>query len=140
MTLSLWIYAFFVHLYYYHNLASNPPPKRKQDGEMEADNADRISRIFHWSCVEFSADRFNIAQSGKEMLETTLDVTAHTIGFLLAFQQIRSFWYKLASVVLMLGLFNRQMLSLKYFLTDPKMMPVQLRGFFSDRATSTTAK
>jgi len=65
------------------------------------------------------------------MLETSLDVLAHTCGFLLAFQQIHSMIYRFISILLMLGLFNRQMLSLKYFLTEPKMMPVQLQRFFS---------
>lgn len=123
----LWIYAFIVHLYYYQNLKTNPLPKQKQD-----DNSDKISRIFHWSCIEYQANRFSISDSGRQMLETSLDVLAHTCGFLLAFQQIHSMIYRFISILLMLGLFNRQMLSLKYFLTEPKMMPVQLQRFFSN--------
>jgi len=131
---GIWIFAFIVHVYYYRNLKINPPPRRKQDGQMEEDNSHKISRIFHWSCVEFQANRFNLLESGKEMLETTIDVVAHSAGFILAFQQITSIWYKLGAISLMFALFYRQMLSLKYFLTEPKMMPVQLRRFFTDHS------
>lgn len=128
----MWIYAFAVHIYYYYCLISNPPPRRHADGQMGEDNSDKIPRIFHWSCVEYQANRFNIFQSGREMFETTIDVFLHTAGFLLAFRQIQSIWYRVFSVALMFVLFYRQMLTFKYFLTDPKMMPPQLRRFFTD--------
>ena len=86
---GLWMYAVIVHLYYYRNLTTNPPPRRNQDGKFEEDNSHKISRIFHWSCIEYQSNRFSIYESGKEMLETTIDVTAHTAGFILAFQMIQ---------------------------------------------------
>lgn len=132
---GIWIYAFFVHIYYYINLTTNPPRRRK-DGETDEDNSHKISRIFHWSCVEYQANRFNIFESGKEMFETILDVVAHTSGFFLIFQNIQSIRYKLAAFVLMFALFYRQMLALKYFLTEPKMMPVQLRRFFTEHSAA----
>jgi len=135
----MWIIALVLHLHYYRNLKTNPPPRRKQDGQMEEDNSHKISRIFHWSCVEFQENRFSIFQSGRQMLETTLDVVAHTAGFILAFQKIESIWYKLTALILMFGLFYRQMLSLKYFLSDPKMMPTQLRRFFTDYSAAAMA-
>ncbi len=128
----IWSYAVVVHLYYYINLKTNPPPQRKQDGQMEEDNSHKISSIFHWSCVEYQANRFSIFQSGRSILETTIDVIAHTTGFILAFRNIESIWYKLSALILMFVLFYRRMLGLKYFLTEPKMMPVQLRRFFTD--------
>ncbi|CAF1105509.1 unnamed protein product [Adineta steineri] len=134
----MWIYAFFVHLYYYHNLVSNPPPKRGEEGKVE-DNSHKISRIFHWSCIEFQANRFSIMQSGKEIAETTLDVVAHTSGFVLAFRLIESYWYKAAAIILFIGLFYRQMLNLKYFFTEPKMMPPQLQRFFASFSTPSVA-
>jgi hypothetical protein len=57
---------------------------------MEEDNSHKIPRIFHWSCIEYQANRFSIFQSGREMLETTVNVIAHSAGFFLAFRQIRS--------------------------------------------------
>jgi hypothetical protein len=128
----IWSYAAVVHLYYYRNLKTNPPPRRKQDGQMEEDNSYKIPRIFHWSCVEYQANRFSIFQSGREILETTIDVAAHTTGFFLAFRNIESIWYKLSALILMFALFYRRMLALKYFLIEPKMMPVQIRQFFTD--------
>jgi hypothetical protein len=129
---SMWLIAIPIHLHYYHNLKSNPPPRRKRDGEMEEDNSHKIPRIFHWSCVEYQANRFSVFQSGREILETTIDVVAHSSGFILAFQQIESTGYKIFALFLMLAFFYRQMLGLKYFITDPKMMPPQLRKFFTD--------
>ena len=126
-----WLYAFAVHIYYYRSLIVNPPPRRQADGQMEKDNSEKIPRIFHWPCVEYQANRFSIFESGREIFETTLDVSLHTAGFLLAFAQIQSTAYRLFSVALMFVLFYRQMLNLKYFLTDPKMMPPQLRRFFA---------
>jgi hypothetical protein len=104
---------------------------------MEEDNSHKIPSIFHWSCVEYQANRFSIFQSGREMLETTMDVIAHSSGFILAFRQIESIGYQIFSLVLMLAFFYRQMLGLKYFLTDPKMMPIQLRRFFTDYSATT---
>lgn len=125
-----------IHLYYYRNLKTNPPPRRKEDGQMEEDNAHKISRIFHWSCVEFQPNRFSLTESGKEMLETTIDITAHTAGFIFAFRMIKSIWYKLGAFIVMFTLFYRHMLTLKYFLTEPKMMPPQLRQLFAAFSTS----
>lgn len=129
----LWAYAVFVHLHYYRNLKINPAPKRKlkHDDQTEEDNSHRISRIFHWSCVEYQANRFSISESGRQIFETALDVIAHTSGFVLAFRQINSTVYQVVSILLMLVLLNRQMLSLKYFQTNPKMMPSQLQRFFT---------
>ena len=61
------------------------------------------------------------------MLETAADVTAHTAGFYLAFQMLQSVWYRLAGLAIMSAILYRQMLTLKYFLTEPKMMPPVLR-------------
>ncbi len=133
---GLWIYAVGVHLYYYINLTTNPPPRRNQDGEVEEDNAHKISRIFHWSCVEYQPNRFSIFESGKEILETTIDITNHTAGFILGFRMIQSYWYKIGAVIVMFTLFYQRMLGFKYFLTEPKMMPPQLRGFFKDYSTA----
>ena len=124
---SIWGIAFVIHIHYYRNLKANPPPKANEDGQMPEDNKHKIPRIFHWSCVEYTANRFSILESGREMLETTLDVTAHSAGFYLAFQMVQSLWYKLAVLMIMSALLYRQMLALKYFLTDPKMMPPMLR-------------
>lgn len=123
----LWIIAFVIHMHYYRNLKTNPPPKPTGDGQIPEDNKHKIPRIFHWSCVEYSANRFSILESGREILETAADVTAHTAGFYLAFQMLQSFWYRVASLAIMSAILYRQMLTLKYFLTDPKMMPPVLR-------------
>lgn len=131
-----WIYAFAVHIYYYYCLTMNPPPRRQADGEKGDDNSEKIPRIFHWSCVEYQANRFSIFESGREIFETTTDVFLHTAGFLLAFRQIQSIWYRLFSIALMFVLFYRRMLTLKYFLTDPKMMPPQLQRFFGHYSTT----
>lgn len=136
---GMWLFAFCVHLYYYHNLVTNPPPRRNKEGPPSEDNSHKISRIFHWSCLEFTADRFNIMQSGKEMLETGIDVTAHSAGFYLAFRMLTSVWYKLAAVTLMFALFYRQMLGLKYFFTEPKMMPPHLQRLFAAFSANTAA-
>jgi hypothetical protein len=104
---------------------------------MEEDNSHKIPRILHWSCVKYQANRFSIFQSRRETLETTVDVIAHSAGFFLAFRQLRSIGYKLSVLILMFALFYRQMLGLKYFLTDPKMMPAQLRRVFTDYSATT---
>jgi hypothetical protein len=117
-------------IYYYKHLKSNPPSRRKEAGQIEEDNSHKIPRIFHWSCIEYSANRFSIFQSGREMFETTIDVIAHSTGFFLAFQMLESIWYQLAALILMFALLYRRMLNLKYFLTEPKMMPGPLRRFF----------
>ncbi|CAF2965059.1 unnamed protein product, partial [Rotaria sp. Silwood2] len=128
----MWAYALMVHLYYYRNLKIHPPPRRNPDGtKIQEDNAHKISRIFHWSCVEFQANRFSLFESGREMAETTMDVVAHSIGFFLAFCMIESIWYKLGALALMFGVLYRQMLGLPFFLTEPKMMPTQLQRFFA---------
>lgn len=129
---AIWSFAFVVHLYYYRNLTVNPPPPRQQTGDKPVeDNSHKISRIFHWSSLEFQADRFSIMQSGKEMLETIIDVVAHTAGFYLAFRLINSSVFRLAAILLMLAFLYRQMLGLKYFYTEPKMMPPHLQRLFS---------
>ncbi|CAF1070003.1 unnamed protein product [Adineta ricciae] len=136
----IWLFAFIVHLYYYRNLTVNPPPRRQQTSDQSVDdNSHKISRIFHWSCLEFQADRFSIMQSGKEMLETIIDVVAHTAGFYLAFHLINSFVYKLVALLLMLALLYRQMLSLKYFFTEMKMMPPHLQRLFSSFSSNPVA-
>jgi hypothetical protein len=128
----MWMYAVVIHLYYYVTLKTNPPPRRNQDGKTEEDNAHKIPRIFHWSCVEYQSNRFSIFESGKEIFETTLDVVAHTTGFILGFRMIESNWYKIGALIVMCGAFYQRMLGFKYFLTEPKMMPPQLRRFFTD--------
>jgi hypothetical protein len=123
-------------MHYYRNLKVNPPPRRNESGKTEENNIHKLSSIFHWSCVEYQANRFSIFESGREMLETTADVTAHTAGFYLAFQMLESIWYKIAVFVIMFIMLNRRMLQLKYFLTDPKMMPLQLRRLFPGLSTT----
>jgi hypothetical protein len=66
------------------------------------------------------------------MLETTIDLVTHTVGFILAFRKIESIWYTLRAFIFMFALLYRQLINLKYFLTEPKMMPVQLRQFSID--------
>ncbi|UJR32295.1 hypothetical protein I4U23_019759 [Adineta vaga] len=136
---SLWLFAFVVHIYYYYNLKSNPPPRRNQDDQPIEDNSHKISRIFHWSCLEYQPNRFSIMHSGKEMLETAIDVVAHSSGFYLAFLMIDSFLYKTIAILLMFALFYRQMLSLKYFFTEPKMMPPQLQQLFTSFPSNSVA-
>jgi len=128
---SLWIFAFVIHMYYYYNLKTNPPPRRNEQGKTKEDDSHKISRIFHWSCVEYQPNRFNILHSGKEMSETAIDIIAHTAGFILAFRMLESYWYQLGALILMFAVFYRQMLALKYFLTEPKMMPPQLQRLFT---------
>ncbi|CAF4159719.1 unnamed protein product [Rotaria sordida] len=117
----------------------NPSLRRNQDEKISEDNSHKISRIFHWSCLEFKGNRFSLVESGKEMLETIMDVSLHSIGFFLAFRMIESIWYKIAVLSLMFGLLYRQMLSLKYFFTEPKMMPPQLQRLFTIISPSSVA-
>ena len=117
----------------------NPSPRRNRDGKIPEDDSHKIAHIFHWSCLEFKGNRFSLVESGKEMLETAMDVSLHSIGFFLAFRMIESIWYKIAALSLMFGLLYRQMLNLKYFFTEPKMMPPQLQRLFATISPSFVA-
>ena len=119
------------HFYYYGNLKQNPPPAHQSDNMDVSDDATKISRIFHWSCVEFHTNRFSFRECGKELIETGADVVAHLAGFFLAFRQIESVFYQISALAIMYALLYHSMLSLKSFLTDPKMMPAQLRRCFT---------
>ncbi|CAF1234003.1 unnamed protein product [Rotaria sp. Silwood1] len=128
----IWFYALLVHLYYYRNLKTNPPPRRNPNGQkVQEDNAHKISRIFHWSCIEYEPNRFSIFESGKEMFETTVDVIAHSMGFFLTFRMIESIWYKIGALTLMFGVLYQRMIGLKFFFTEPKMMPSPLQRLFA---------
>ena len=132
----LWIYAFVVHMYYYRNLKVNPPPRKSADGQPVEDNSDRLSRIFHWSCVEFQANRFSLIESGKEMWETSCDVFAHTTGSYLAFRMLDSIWYQIGVFAITAVVFHKNMLRLKHFLTEPKMMPATLQRLMKMHSTT----
>ena len=133
-SLCLWTIMLIGHLHYFLNLHRNPPlslrQRLKYDGSIP-DDRHKISRIFHWSCIEYSKDRFDITQSGKEMLETLGDITAHSTGFYLAFQNLESLRYRSMTFILMVGLLYRQMLNLPHFINEPKMMPQFMRKFSS---------
>ena len=128
--LGLWSIMLVGHINYFLNLHRNPPLSQRQrlrhQGPIPSDNH-KISRIFHWSSVDFEANRFNIVESGKEILETLADVTAHSAGFVLAYQNILSVWYRLITFIIMIALLYRQMLNLPHFINEPKMMPPILR-------------
>ncbi len=130
--LILWSIMLIGHIYYFLNLHLHPPltqqQRLKHQGPIPNDSH-KISRIFHWSCVEFQANRFHFGQCGKEISETVCDIIAHSTGFYLAFQHLQSLPYRLLTFLLMFGLLYRQMLNLPYFLHDPKMMPSILRKF-----------
>ena len=125
----LWIIMVIGHGYYYNNLKRHPPPARGADNRLIHDDTSQLSRIFHWSCLEFRTNRFSFGDCAKEMLETTGDIVAHSIGFLLAFHQIESIGYKLVSILLTYALLHRSMLGLKSFVNDPRMMPSPFRRF-----------
>jgi hypothetical protein len=139
----LWIYAVAVHLYYFRNLMINPLPSKKQNPDEKQtieDNSDKISKIFHWSCIDSTdTDRFDIFKYGQQIAETIIDVFLHFMGFYFAFQNIDSVWYRITAIIAMTALVYRQMINLKYFMTDPKMMPKPLQKFFAN-ATNTTNK
>ena len=127
----LWIFAFVIHMYYYWNLKNHPPPKRDQRGRVEKEDTHELSRIFHWSCIDYAANRFSLLESGSELLQTAADIIAHSAGFLLAFRMIESVIYRIGVFVLLTMLLYRRMIQLKYFLSDPKMMPKPLQRLFS---------
>ena len=136
----LWIYAFIAHMYYYRNLKVNPPPLASKtkliNGNAPEDGLDKICRIFHWSCIDYKANRFSLTESGKEMLETSCDVIAHTAGFYLALCMLNSIWYQIGVFVITAIVFHKNMLSLKHFLTEPKMMPVSIQRLMIMRSVN----
>lgn len=124
---GLWVYAFIAHMYYYRNLKLNPPPVKTAEDKIVEDDTHKISRIFHWSCIEYKANRFSLTESGKEMFETSCDVIAHGIGFYLALSMLTSIWYQIGVFAITAIVFHRSMTGLEDFLTDPKMMPAQIQ-------------
>ncbi|CAF0809455.1 unnamed protein product [Didymodactylos carnosus] len=119
-----WIVMFIGHVYYYLNLKLNPP---KPDDKSVAN----LCNIFLWSCVEFTKNRFDIKQCGKEVVETVSDIVAHSAGYYYMFTEIKSDAYKILTILLMaMALYNR-MIRFKYFLTEPQMMPKPLRDLYS---------
>lgn len=71
-----------------------------------------------------------MAESGREISETTIDVFAHGMAFLLTYRIIESPWYKVGSLVLTCGILYRYVIGLKFFVTQPKMMPPPLQRLF----------
>jgi hypothetical protein len=128
--ICLWSIMFVGHVYYFLNLHLNPPLSNRQrlrhQGPIPND-LHKIARIFHWSCVEMTSNRFHIGTHGKEILETLTDVTAHSAGFYFTFQYIQSFRYQSMTFIIMIILLYRQMLNLQHFVKEPKMMPSILR-------------
>jgi hypothetical protein len=128
--LCLWSIMLVGHIRYFLNLHRNPPLSQRQrlrhQGPIPNDSH-KISRIFHWSSVDFEENRFHIGESGKEILETSADITAHSAGFLFAFQNLLSFRYRVLTFIIMIALLYRQMLNLPHFINEPKMMPLILR-------------
>jgi uncharacterized protein YqhQ len=98
---------------------------------VEKEDTHESSRIFHWSRIEYSANRFSLLESGSELLQTAADIIAHSAGFLLAFRMIESVIYQMGVFVLLSVLLYQRVIQLKYFLSDPKMMPKPLQRLFS---------
>lgn len=128
----LWLIMLFGHVHYFLNLHLNPPLSQRQRLRHEGiipNDSHKLSRIFHWSSVDFELNRFDITKCGKEILETLADVTAHAAGFYFAFQNLQTYRYRFLAILFMIGLLYRQMLNLPHFINEPKMMPSILRKF-----------
>lgn len=133
--LLLWSIMLTGHVYYFLNLHLNPTLTQRQRLRYEGkipDDSHKLSRIFHWSSTDFPSNRFHIQDCGKEILETSADVTAHAMGFYYAFQNLHTYRYQICTFIFMIGLLYRQMLNLPHFINEPKMMPVFLRKILSN--------
>ena len=106
---SLLVFAVIVHIYYVFDLLF----------------LGGNSRIFVWSSVNMTEDRFNLKYL-KENIETFIDCSCHgTASFM--FLSCVGYKLQLGAILIGLALLWRQVFAAKYFLTEKHMLPGFLR-------------
>jgi hypothetical protein len=87
-----WRLMLVVHLSCWINLIFNPSQT----------DSSRLHKVYHWSCIECTHDRFNFRKYGIQIIGTVLDTLAHCIGFYFIFIRMEGYM----KIITILSLFG----------------------------------
>lgn len=71
------LFLFFGHIHYFINLCKNDFPNMEEN----------LCTILKWSCIKCNKKRFDVFESGSEMLQTAIDIVGHLLGAIFVMEQ-----------------------------------------------------